>query len=124
MKFKRIKNRRVKVKSIEDVRFAIYKHKEEIACVIKMSEDLTDRICLDNGSRVAVYYSEEDPNIILLKKSSDNAGYKISHKSSAKTYLGFRFNIPDELKANFKNITGTREVEYDFFDEGLRIYCS
>lgn len=125
MKFKKIFKQKIRMKKMEDIRLGIYCNHNEPGCSIKLTEDLADKIFLDNGAYVSVYYAEENPKIIFLKKTldSDNSGYKISYKSSAKSYLGFRFNLPHEIKSHFKDIKGIREVQYDFFEDGLRIYC-
>lgn len=99
--------------------FSKQKNRDHIL-TIKISLDLIEELGFFPGKKVDVFMCEDNPKIWLIKQDKNSNSFTLS-KKFPKTHfvtIVFKFDyieLPD-------NPTKMKELKYDFYDGGLRIY--
>lgn len=120
MKFVKINTRVGACKKTKSVRCAFFKTKSNskgVMC-LKISTDLLEKLGFDLNKKVDFYLNEDNKKIWLIKQDETSKGYKLSRISNS-TYA---VNISVDYFYISNVASKTKELKYDFYDGGLRIY--
>lgn len=82
------------------------------------------KIGLKDSDKIKFYIDEDNPRLWLIKKADDEGGYKVIDPKKSKDSVSLRLQmtwkkyIPDEKELS------VREVTYDIYDGGIRIFAN